>query len=75
MNNWIPVLTDVKNEIVFYLAVLSSIILGVMEVVEGWDVDSVSSWAVILPAIGGVIGRRFAFGPLTVSRMYKPKGE
>lgn len=72
---YLPHVTDVKNEIVFYLGVLLTIIAAVIEIIEGWDVDSVTSWMTLAPAIWGVIQRNFAYGPLTVARDFAPRDE
>jgi hypothetical protein len=62
----VPEFTNVKNEIVFYLGVLLTIIMAVLEVIEGWEVDSIASWSVLIPAVWGAIQSNFAYGPQTV---------
>lgn len=65
----VPEFTNVKNEIVFYLSVLLTIIMAAIEVIEGWQVDSIASWSTLLPALWGAIQSNFAYGPQTVKAL------
>jgi 7-cyano-7-deazaguanine synthase in queuosine biosynthesis len=66
---YLPQITQVRNEVVFYLGVLATIALAVAEVIAGWDANDLSGWFVIVPAILGVIQRNFAYGPETVKQL------
>ena len=68
---YLPQINNIRNEIVFYIGVAVSILLAVAEVIEGWDVDSVSSWYTLVPVIMAAIQRNFAYGPETVKLLKK----
>lgn len=65
----VPQFTRVKNEIVFYLGVILTIVMAVTEVIQGWETDSVSSWLTLAPALWGAIQSNFAYGPETVRQI------
>ncbi|MEM7096206.1 MAG: hypothetical protein AAF567_24585 [Actinomycetota bacterium] len=69
MSNYLPKLSRIRNEVVFYLGVFSTIAAAVGAVIADADLTSPTGILIALPAITGAISRNFAFGPETVEAM------
>ena len=69
MLQYLPKLTDWKNEVVFYLMLAVTILGEVIVLVSDTDVDSLAGLIALGPAIGGTVGRNFAYGPETAKAL------
>lgn len=70
MMKYFPKLTDYRNEIVFYLGLIASFLLGLIEIINGIDLNSLDSYIAAIPLLLALIQRQFAYGLETVKREF-----
>ena len=70
--NFLPKLTDWKNEVVFYLGVVATIIAELIVLLNDFDLSNLDAWVALVPAVLGIVQRNFAYGPETVKALKKP---
>lgn len=73
MTKYLPKLADYRNEVVFYIGLAATFLLGLQQIIEGIDLSSLDSWVAALPLVLALFQRQFAYGLKTVEREYVPR--
>ncbi len=66
---FLPQFRRVRNEVVFYVGLVSTLLAELAVILSDADLESVSGLVAVVPLVAALIGRSFAYGPETVEAM------
>lgn len=67
LKNLVPQVKRVKNEIVFYVGLVGTLLLELEVVLNDADVTDLNSWQALVPAVTALVARAFNTGPETAA--------